>query len=62
MVASRPATERLVVGRSGGQLGSASDRPNGKPIEMGSSHDAVVKLIGSNEGYKIQTCTSSLPT
>lgn len=28
--------------------------PMANPIEMGSSHDAVVKLIGSNEGYKIQ--------
>jgi len=28
--------------------------PMANPIEMGSSHDAVVKLIGVNEGYRIQ--------
>ena len=28
--------------------------PMANPIEMGSSHDAVVKLIGSNEGYRLQ--------
>jgi len=28
--------------------------PMANPIEMGSTHEAVVKLIGSNEGYRIQ--------
>ena len=28
--------------------------PMANPIEMGSSHDAVVKLIGANEGYRLQ--------
>lgn len=28
--------------------------PMANPIEMGNTHEAVVKLIGSNEGYRIQ--------
>lgn len=37
-----------------GSLEAQAVGPIANPIEMGSSHEAVVKLMNSNEGYRIQ--------